>query len=1444
MATFLDDLSIYNAKAASAITLAIAAGDSTRANLMSSLRSTANDTSLTEDVRLNALTALINVGDLLDIPLPPYFPITTTFANSQTYVGLHNDLSGLNVEPYLHLTTAEKSFFSNKANLGDISFANLLGEYTLNTGLRDAINGKQNALNGTGLVRANGGSITYDSSIYITSISGISATGDLDGQYPNPTLRNTSVTGQLLTGFDISAPTGTVTGSNTILSAIETLNANVNNVIATSGTITSVLLTLPSSVFVYGTTPVTSGPANLSGSFKNQNQNSFFAGPASGGAFTPAFRAIEAADFPVVPGLTATTYGSAISIPQIAVDVYGRVTAITNVTAAGGGRVDTITYNVPSLVFTTAVVQGTNATITLGLQPQPPNTVWAGPDSGTIDVAPGFRSLVVADIPTLPLSKIPEIDGQLGLKLGDSLNVNLIFMGNASTKAVQTRVGGDLTASFSASTGSNVGTFTIANQAVTYSKFQFVPNNVLNETRPILLGRFDITQGEIQELTLDPTAFVLNDEFGTIGLLSPNPPSLEDVGDLLTSTGDNNLVRLPVGASGSLLMPYNSGIDPNPGLIWGNVQGDISYTVDSTTTPGTPFGAFSIGANKVTLGKIQQIGINTILGNITANPDDVSALTVTQVTAMLEQFNTTRQGVVPAASFAVAPGKFLSDYFLNANGAWSLGGGGSGSGTVSPGTIYQLAYYPADGDTVDGLGVGTAGYFLKSGGSVAAPSWQAVTGTGDVVLANNPTLTGTPVLSTATATSINGLTISTTTGTLTLDNGSTLVTSGAFSTTLTATATTTLTLPTTGTLATLAGTETFTNKTLNGPKIGTVGGQGHFHMHSTNSVPTGLTNYITVFGDKSPNKKVGFLFELDGFESYFQFNATTASKTYTFPDATGTVALINASNILSVPKDGSTSGALALGGGTTGTITLQAPASVTGTGTYTLPDAYPAAASGYYLTSNLLGALNWVAVTGGGDVVGPIGPVADGDFVVFDGTSGKLIAEPTTASFNNTTGQATFNGGVNVGVDNASTGTIVFRNNSNAFTTTIQASNSASASANYTWPTAPAASAGLILANDGSGNLSWTSAGTGNVTLAGTQTFTGVNTFNAGSIRINNAGNTFYTLLATNVAGANKTITFPDSTGLVALQNASNSFSGTNTFTAAQTFNIGYLRIASSGSYVTLASESDSNSRIVNFPNTTAVTTANVAYSNFGQNFSVANTFSATQTFNNNCIRISGSVSSVLLTTASDGNSKTVNFPNFGSGVVTANVAYANYGQTFSAANSFSALQTFTAGLTVSSGAATFSGGATFQTATATFNSGILRFGNSGNTFFYTIAGSAITAGRQLTLPLLAANDTFAVLGLGQTFTGAQKFSGALSVIEANASMGLATLAANAGGSFITVNTARVTATSRIYLTVQTAGGTQGLLRISARNAGTNFTITSLSATETSTVAWLIIEPT
>lgn len=63
------------------------------------------------------------------------------------------------------------------------------------------------------------------------------------------------------------------------------------------GTVTSVGLALPTSVFDITVSPITT-TGNLTATFDNQSANTVFAGPTSGGAATPAFRALVAADLP------------------------------------------------------------------------------------------------------------------------------------------------------------------------------------------------------------------------------------------------------------------------------------------------------------------------------------------------------------------------------------------------------------------------------------------------------------------------------------------------------------------------------------------------------------------------------------------------------------------------------------------------------------------------------------------------------------------------------------------------------------------------------------------------------------------------------------------------------------------------------------------------------------------------------------------------------------------------------------------------------------------------------------------------------------------------------------------------------------------------------------------------------------------------------------------
>jgi hypothetical protein len=73
-----------------------------------------------------------------------------------------------------------------------------------------------------------------------------------------------------------------------------------------------------------------------------------------------------------------------------------------------------------------------------------------------------------------------------------------------------------------------------------------------------------------------------------------------------------------------------------------------------------------------------------------------------------------------------------------------------------------------------------------------------------------------------------------------------LSTSGAFGVTLTATATTNVTLPTTGTLATLAGSETLTNKTLTSPVISTIVNTGTLTLPTSTDTLVGRNTTDTL----------------------------------------------------------------------------------------------------------------------------------------------------------------------------------------------------------------------------------------------------------------------------------------------------------------------------------------------------------------------------------------------------------------------------------------------------------------------------------------------------------------------------------------------------------------------------------------------------------------------
>ena len=93
-------------------------------------------------------------------------------------------------------------------------------------------------------------------------------------------------------------------------------------------------------------------------------------------------------------------------------------------------------------------------------------------------------------------------------------------------------------------------------------------------------------------------------------------------------------------------------------------------------------------------------------------------------------------------------------------------------------------------------------------------------------------------------------------------------------------------------------------------------------------------------------------------------------------------------------------------------------------------------------------------------------------------------------------------------------------------------------------------------------------------------------------------------------------------------------------------------------------------------------------------------------------------------------------------------------------------------------------------------------------------------------------------LTTAQTITGTKTFSKIGVTTGSNASAGTGTLASGT----VTISTTAVTANSLIFLTDTASSLTNvGTLSVSAKSAGTSFTVTSANALDTSTFNWLII---
>ena len=167
----------------------------------------------------------------------------------------------------------------------------------------------------------------------------------------------------------------------------------------TAGAVTSVALTVPSDLTVTGS-PVT-GAGTLAVSRNTQSANLFLAGPSSGAAAAPTYRAIVPADVPLFVASGASAAAGLVPSPG----ATAGTSRFLREDASWDDAVTSVGLSDSTGLF---VIAGspvtTSGTLSLSsLATQSANKVFAGPASGSA-VAPTFRSIVPNDLPVFVAS--------------------------------------------------------------------------------------------------------------------------------------------------------------------------------------------------------------------------------------------------------------------------------------------------------------------------------------------------------------------------------------------------------------------------------------------------------------------------------------------------------------------------------------------------------------------------------------------------------------------------------------------------------------------------------------------------------------------------------------------------------------------------------------------------------------------------------------------------------------------------------------------------------------------------------------------------------------------------------------------------------------------------------------------------------------------------------
>jgi len=519
-------------------------------------------------------------------------------------------------------------------------------------------------------------------------------------------------------------------------------------------------------------------------------------------------------------GVTAATVGSSTAIPVITFNAQGQLTAVTtaSITTTLGIAADTGTDSIALATDTitfaggegidTSINSGTN-TITIAAEDATTSNKgvasFATADFNVTSGAVELNDAVVKSVTTDSGALTPSTHG-FSILGGEGIDV--------------THAGTTITVAGEDASTSNKGVASFATANFTVTSGDVAAKNITLGSSTLSLGSTTTAIAGITELTVDNLNFNGNtvtstDTNGDI-ILSPNGTGKVDVsGSIITGLSE------PVNSTDAATKNY---VDT---VAEGLHVHEAAHCATTNTLAVLSGGTVTYNNGTAGVGATLTLsaGLSAIDGHTLTNGDRI---------LVKNQATQAHNGMYVRTSATVLTR--ASDF----DTAAEIGGGDFTF--VENGTVYGNTGWV---QTVEVLTVGTdniiwqqfsgTGTFTAGNGLTITGTEFNVVGTADRIVANidsidiastyvgQSTITTLGTIGTGTW---QGTVIGPTYGGTGVNNGSKTITlggsfthTGAHTLGLTTTANTSVTLPTTGTLATLAGTETFTNKTLTSPTI-------------------------------------------------------------------------------------------------------------------------------------------------------------------------------------------------------------------------------------------------------------------------------------------------------------------------------------------------------------------------------------------------------------------------------------------------------------------------------------------------------------------------------------------------------------------------------------------------------------------------------------------------